>query len=620
MRRKSSFKQERGAHLQLAQRHRKIVAGCFQGPTTFEPEFATPGVVGNISLSFTTSGPLGQYSRVTCQLPNHGWSLSTIPPPNVVIRLPSSDENEAPETMPRVQMTWNSTARIMEFTLLNESVIPAGTPIKLVVSGVGTPEKATPQSEAIVTTFEKVVTRKTVPPSTRGGQIIDGPSIFTIPKIVPGAISGARRWSPLNCCPGVVTDVELAFIVSGKVPPGGKLLVELPPHGWDMDEHPKVWLRTFMYPEKYLAAMWNCKQHTLEIIVDGDDTSIASKTNVVLTITNVTNPKNETILLIGDQLITAARLTTLSASGGVIDGPARIEVARITELRERDYILLTQVLDAGGADDLSVDGEGIAIDKVPELLRRAGLLLSDNLYETLVVPCFPVHTGLSLAADKEDKMPSISPLIKRLSREEVLNVFALVYAPAYKYGQKLRLACGRGQLEIVNELVSRGCNPNASDASGWSALHYTTDFGQLDVLNFLVEIASVQSESNEIRPVLLDLNARDGHGWTPLMCAAANGHIDIIQRLLQLGANILLSSSEGRSALHWAASRGMSAAVAVLMDAGADVNQVDHSGWTPLHCATIHGNTDCAAFLIDKGADITIRDKLNHVAHFYSNL
>ncbi|KAF1793879.1 hypothetical protein GQ600_18315 [Phytophthora cactorum] len=96
------------------------------------------------------------------------------------------------------------------------------------------------------------------------------------------------------------------------------------------------------------------------------------------------NPKKETIFLAAssDASTTAARLTTLSASGGVIDGPSRVEVARISELRERDFEVLTKVLDADAAENPPAEN-GIAIDRVPELVRRAGLTLSDELYQNL---------------------------------------------------------------------------------------------------------------------------------------------------------------------------------------------------------------------------------------------
>ncbi|ETN17640.1 hypothetical protein PPTG_05389 [Phytophthora nicotianae INRA-310] len=615
--------QERGAHLQLAQRHRKIVAGSFKGRKALEPEFATPGVVGKLTLSFTTSTSLAKHARITCQLPDHGWTLPTAPP-TAVLHLPSPNEPATTTALPQVKMTWSSTTRTMEFTLLNENVIPADTPLILVVSGVGTPEKATPQGEAIVTTFEKLAVRSTVPTSTRGGQIIDGPAVFTLPKIVPGSISGKKRWRPFNCRPGAVSDVTLAFIVNGKVPSGGKMLVELPSDGWDMDEQPRVLLRTPVHHNKPLTSSWDCNQHTLEIYLGADGTSIDTKMSVILTIENVKNPKKETMFLAAssDAATTAARLTTLSASGGVIDGPTRVEVARISELRERDFEVLTKVLDADAADNPST-GDGIPIDRIPELLRRAGLTLSDELYQKLVIPCFPVRDAVPVSDPEVDNTePANTPRSDKLSREELLNVFAVVYAPAYKYGQELRLACGRGHLELVREWISRGCNPNAGDATGWSALHYAADYGQLDVLNLLVEMTTCQQEydsNSESKSMTLEINARDGHGWTPLMCAAANGHIDIIQKLLALGASILLTSTEHRSALHWAAIRGMATAASLLLAAGADVNQVDRCGWTPLHCATLHGNTNCATILTDKGAKPAAKDKLDYAAQYYGD-
>ncbi|RLN48640.1 hypothetical protein BBJ29_002543 [Phytophthora kernoviae] len=304
--------------------------------------------------------------------------------------LPSPNEYAVNSALPQVKALWAASTRMLEVTLLNDSVIPADTPLVLVMSGVFTPETATPQGEIIVTTFDKLAVRSTVPQSTRGGQIIDGPTAFAIPKIVPGCIEGAKRWSPFNCCPGAVSDVTLSFIVCGKVPTGGKLLVELP-GGWDMDEQPKVLLRTPVYHNKPFTATWDRKQHTLEVCLGNGGKFIATKTKVILTIQRVKNPDKETLfsaVSAANDTSAAARLTTLSASGGVIDGPSKLEVARISELRESDFEIIIKVLDADAAEN-----------------------------------------------------------------------------GTYKYGQDLRLACGRGHLELVREWVSRGCNPNAGDGA-----------------------------------------------------------------------------------------------------------------------------------------------------------
>ncbi|RLN76613.1 hypothetical protein BBJ28_00013350 [Nothophytophthora sp. Chile5] len=630
--------QEHGANLQLAQRHRKIVAGNFKGRKVLEPEFATPGVVGQLALSFICTGALAKESRITCQLPDHGWVMSVGSPLNVDLQLPSPSEPATTSALPQLKAVWTPATRTLEFTLLNEIVIPADTPLVLRVSGVHTPETATPQGEAIVTVFEKLVVRSTVPVSTRGGQIIDGPTAFTIPKIVPGLLVGAKRWRPFSCCPGAVSDVSLSFIVNGRVPTGGKLLIELPPDGWDMDDHPKVLLRTSMHHNKTLTASWDRSQHALEISLGGDGTIIAMKMSVTLTIVKVKNPAKETMnAAAGSNATAVGRLTTLSASGGVVDGPSKVEVARISELRESDFEILTKVLDEE-ADATREDG-CIPLAKVPDLLRRAGLKLSNELYESLVVPNFPSRLTSPLPIQQDENNPSDSARSSshgeaedaettrgtdQISREELLNVFALVYAPAYKYGQELRLACGRNHLDLVRELISRGCNPNAGDGSGWSALHYAADYGQLAVVDLLAEmtVASTDGEGGsdgKISDQTLEIDARDAHGWTPLMCAAANGHVAVLQRLLALGANLSVASIEGRSALHWAATRGMTTTVTALLTAGADVHQVDRSGWTALHCAMLHDNSSCATALTENGASLSVKDKLQYAPVFYGD-
>lgn len=207
-------------------------------------------------------------------------------------------------------------------------------------------------------------------------------------------------------------------------------------------------------------------------------------------------------------------------------------------------------------------------------------------------------------------------------KQEVLTIFAGVYAPAYKYGQELRLACGRGQTEQVRELLSRGCDPNGTDGSGWSALHYVAEYGQLAVVDLLASSSSsnfTESDANgtSLLSPSLQINARDAYGWTALLCAAANGHTTVVERLVALGADLALTTTDGRSALHWACIRGMTEAATALIAAGADVQARDRSGWTPLHCANLHGNAACVSALLERGASEDVKDKLQYPPSYY---
>lgn len=650
----------RGAHLQLAQRHKKLVAGRFRGRCVAEPEEATPGVVGQLAICFTTNGALPTESRITCELPDHGWRvlpthastpIATAPAPvriNAQLQLPQNC------VIPSLRSLWHAATRTLEFTLLpsssdsssgaaaTASAIPPDTPVVILVAGVQTPEAATPSTECVVTAFEKLVVRATAPISTRGGQIIDGPCRFTLAKIQPGALTGPKRWLPFSCVPSATSDVTLSVRVNGAVPRGGTLLIELPADGWDMAPHPRVLLRHAAagYCNRVVPARWTKAQHALEVTLDAG--AIPMKTSFTLTVVDVTNPAVETLRRTDSasaaSTSASARITTLSPSGGgVIDGPSRLDVACICELRDCDLALVRASFDAF---DVTQRG-AIALETLRSVLEHARVRLSDELYTTLVVANLPdrllassigasdadsvENTGSSDAVDSSVDAPSELDAT-HISRDEVQRLYARVYAPATRFGQDLRLACGRAQLACVQEWLARGCDANATDGAGWSAAHYAADYGHVDVLTLLIDetasLASATAAAATMTPLAmtlpssslqqpLNVNARDSCGWTPLLCAAANGHTRVVEVLLAAGADVHIASVDGRTALHWAAARGMDNTVRVLLSTGAAVTAADRCGWTPLHCATLHSSSGCATLLLESEASPTQTDQLS---------
>jgi hypothetical protein len=601
----------RGAHLKLAQRHHKIVAGQFHGRTKIEPELAHPGVVGQLAVCFTPSATLPRESRITCVLPDHGWNFPHAAAINAVLRLPQGYPVSSLKT------TFTAVTRTLEITILTEE-IPSGTFTVILISGVSTPEAATPAGEATVTSYEKLVVRNTAPVSTRGGRILDGPTAFTIPAIVPGELSGAKTWQPFSCCPSAVSDVSLSFVTHGCVQNGGKILIELPADGWDMHESPRVLLRTKEYHNDLLCAHWRRDDHALEIELG--DHLLHQDTRVILSIGSVKNPPKETMNL-RESSANSARVTTLVASGGVVDGPTPIEVARISELRESDFEVAKQAY-----DEVSTAGACafVPLDKLSDVLHRTGIVLSPDLYKSLVTVNLPVRIAedsTPVDSNGEPKTDSIAtPHANEITREEFLNLFAQLYAPAYKFGQELRLACGRGEVDRIRELILRGCDANAKDGAGWAALHYAADYGHLHSIDTIVEtMDELTTQGSHIKSASeLEINIRDLHGWTPLLCAAANGHTEIVEKLLALGGDLLIASTEGRTALHWAALRGMDKTVLALLAADAEKDRTDECGWTPLHCASLHGSDACVKLLVEHGANKSIQDKLHYPPATYA--
>ena len=104
-----------------------------------------------------------------------------------------------------------------------------------------------------------------------------------------------------------------------------------------------------------------------------------------------------------------------------------------------------------------------------------------------------------------------------------------------------------------------------------------------------------------------DPDATDSWGHTPLYCAAnesAAGGGPVVRALVHAGANV-----NGRdrlqqcSALHMAARRGNVEVAEALLDCGADIEIRDRKGDTPLRRAVNTGKAAVAALLLARGAD-----------------
>jgi ankyrin repeat protein len=110
------------------------------------------------------------------------------------------------------------------------------------------------------------------------------------------------------------------------------------------------------------------------------------------------------------------------------------------------------------------------------------------------------------------------------------------------YAPSLATVWGRKQPLILELLLARGADPNATDEYGWSLLHYAAD-------------------SQEITKLLLDHGAKPnvrerGFGYTPLHWAARNGHAAVVQLLVEHGANVNAKDYEEETALRRAREYG----------------------------------------------------------------
>lgn len=205
--------------------------------------------------------------------------------------------------------------------------------------------------------------------------------------------------------------------------------------------------------------------------------------------------------------------------------------------------------------------------------------------------------------------------------------------------EALRLAVGKGSLEIVNLLLANGTDPNSLDRSGSSILHAAAFRGHFDIATALLNKGANPGICNFFGEMALDKAAYDGHNNTAkllldrgikpiqskhaLLVAAGRGNLETVNILLENGANpntatlrgftplgqAVTSSSKdldivmtlldngarpakSPDALVEAASRGKLEIVETLLANGAMVDMPDKNGRTALQQARLKGHTD----------------------------
>ncbi|CAG9310461.1 unnamed protein product [Blepharisma stoltei] len=100
-----------------------------------------------------------------------------------------------------------------------------------------------------------------------------------------------------------------------------------------------------------------------------------------------------------------------------------------------------------------------------------------------------------------------------------------------------------------------------------------------------------------------DVEAEDNFGWTALIASAASNYADLIAYLYKNGADINRRDKAGRTALHQAAQGGHKAVVEELIRLKAMLSPICAEGYSPLDLAQINNRTEVCAILKHFGAN-----------------
>jgi len=210
-----------------------------------------------------------------------------------------------------------------------------------------------------------------------------------------------------------------------------------------------------------------------------------------------------------------------------------------------------------------------------------------------------------------------------------LHVVAIGYLTGtmsvFAAGSPLIEAVKKQDVQAVRTLLKQQGNINATEADGFTALHWAAQRNDMQLVELLLGaganakastrynitplyLAAVNGSTAVIERLLkagADANGTSQEGQTMLMTAALSGKADAVRLLLTHGAKIDTKEPyRGQTALMWAAAEGNTAAVDVLLEAGADLTLKSNGGFTPLLFAVRNAHLETTVALLKRGANV----------------
>jgi ankyrin repeat protein len=236
----------------------------------------------------------------------------------------------------------------------------------------------------------------------------------------------------------------------------------------------------------------------------------------------------------------------------------------------------------------------------------------------------PTYHGMSSPHALIDAfMTSMMRLVKRLMFPSLCSILLK--------GSDLLDAVRLKNLPLVHLLVTQGANVNRFDREGYTALHWGSLSGSLDIVVFLV-----------LNGAKVNIHSSDGEGVTPLMSATGKGFLDIIRFLVEHGAELTATDARGctalahavqydeifaahllikmgcsplecdtggHSLLHWSSYYGFYHLTDyLLLNYTINVDQADNDGRTPMYWASSRGLRAICKLLVDHGGDVHSHD------------
>ena len=147
---------------------------------------------------------------------------------------------------------------------------------------------------------------------------------------------------------------------------------------------------------------------------------------------------------------------------------------------------------------------------------------------------------------------------------------------------------------------------NSTDNRGWRPIHYAVFYGNLKIVEKLIEKK-------------VPLNQKDKFGLTPIHIAAIKGYNDILKCLLKSGAKVNFKDSLGNSPVLYSVLKNEYSAIEILLNFGCDLTIKDKYGRGLLHLVCILGYSNLISLLVKNRMNVNLKDNFGKTPLHYSS-
>jgi len=204
----------------------------------------------------------------------------------------------------------------------------------------------------------------------------------------------------------------------------------------------------------------------------------------------------------------------------------------------------------------------------------------------------------------------------------------------------LLTATNNRHYKLAEYLIEHGGDVNLANKGSWTPLYLATDnrnieggdfpvpkpdIDHLDYINFLLEHGAnpnARAKDNTLTRTIFTMQWFLESGATPFVRAAQSGDLDLLKLLIKHGADPMLKTDFGDTALTAAGGIGWvegvtyehsvkenAETVKYLLELGLDPNAANNDGRTALMGAAMKGRNEVIQLLVDHGVKLDQRDK-----------